>query len=115
MKKLNPQIGEYSFDEWKELAKSNPQLFECEYSKAIDSYIESRPDDSQHKLRQLQFRVDGIRRKFKRNPYICAQELNQLMMNSLHDLNYLQQGLITGLVKIQKIDVSDKLSLKIVK
>lgn len=89
---LNPQIGDYSFNEWIWLANNNPEKFELERKKAIESTIEGLPDERQHSLRQLQFRIDGQRRKYKHNGLISAQKMYDEMWASFIDLNEALKG-----------------------
>lgn len=75
MQKRNPQIGERTFEDWVKLNKENPELFEKERLKTINSEIAKFPAKNQLKANQLQFVIDGVRRKYKNLPLVCTKEL----------------------------------------
>lgn len=83
----NPMIGFFTFDEWKDLAKNNPKIFESERRLLIESAINRTEGPRRLRLQQLQFRIDGIRRKYKNNPQYCAQKISDEMYKSLVSLN----------------------------
>jgi len=84
--KDNPQIGNLNFDEWMHLAKNNPEKFELERKKLVESELEKFPPERQLKLRQLQFRCDGLRRKYKHNGLVSAQKMYGQMQESFVEL-----------------------------
>lgn len=92
--KKNPQTGKFTFDEWMHLAQNNPEQFELERKKVIDSVIEQCPEAQQLKLKQIQFRIDGIRRKYKKNGLVCAQVLCAEMEYAFHEFNDTLQQLV---------------------
>ncbi len=57
---MNP-TDNFDFDYWMNLAKSDPVRFEQERTKATRAVIESAPSHLQHRLEQLQWKVDMIR------------------------------------------------------
>lgn len=87
MEKPNPQIGHLSFDQWTVLAQDDPEKFESERNKAIESLISSFPEERRLPVKQMQFRVERIRRKFKDDPFGCAQELFLEMRLSVSKLS----------------------------
>jgi|AntRauTorckE6833_2_1112554.scaffolds.fasta_scaffold11687_4 predicted RNase H-like nuclease (RuvC/YqgF family) len=82
----NPQIGNLTFDEWMQLAKNNPEEFELKRQKMIESEIEKSPSERQLRLRQLQFRCDGLRRKYKHNAQVSAEKMYRQMQESFNEL-----------------------------
>ena len=86
MDKINPQIGSYSFDYWMELAKRNPTEFEEQRVKEISKVITNAPPESRLRLNQLQFRIDAVRFRYRKNPQVCAQVLYDEMLKSLFSL-----------------------------
>jgi len=85
--KLNPQIGNLNFDQWKHLAENDPKNFELERTKLIESELKKFPPEQQLRLRQLQFRCDGVRRKYKHNGLVSAQKMYDQMQASFSELH----------------------------
>jgi len=92
----NPQIGDHRFDEWIRLEKEEPEKFEQERKKTIEAVIQESPEEKQLRLRQLQFRIDGLRRKYKHNGLVSTQKIYEEMMSSFADL----EKALTGFRKI---------------
>lgn len=89
----NPKIGGYSFEELQKLAESDPEKFEQERTRIINSFLETVPEEKRLKLRQLQFRVDGVRRKYIKNGLACTQKMYDEMLISFYELNDVLQSL----------------------
>jgi len=70
---------EFDFDEWAELAASDPETFEKRRRAAVDFYILSQPEKHQHRLRQLQWKIDAVR-SASPNPLASCVRLYDLMM-----------------------------------
>ncbi len=70
----------FDFDEWMNLAKTNPAKFEQRRQAMIDKLIRSRAAESQRRLRGLQCRIDLERRR-ARSPLAACVRLNELMMD----------------------------------
>ncbi len=70
----------FDFDEWMNLAKTNPAKFEQRRQAMIDKLIRSREADSQRRLRGLQCRID-LERQRARSPLAACVRLNELMMD----------------------------------
>ncbi|MCU7861971.1 MAG: DUF3135 domain-containing protein, partial [Candidatus Thiodiazotropha sp. (ex Lucinoma kastoroae)] len=52
----------FDFDHFLNLAKGDPLRFEDMRQEAIDDFIATLPVDRQHRMRQLQWRIDLERR-----------------------------------------------------
>ena len=70
------------FDDWSELAKTDPAGFEARRAQVIEEFIESAPAGKQHRLRCLQWRIDRARSKAK-TPLAACIRLSQMMWESL--------------------------------
>jgi hypothetical protein len=68
------------------LARSDPQTFETLRLELIERCIDDAPAPIQLHLRQLQFRIDGIRRR-SRSPLGSAVKINALMWDSFLVMN----------------------------
>lgn len=73
-----------NFDEWAALYKENPVEFERRRVEEIEKVINSVPQHRQANLRRLQWKIDGIRQKYK--PLAATIEITKLMSQSLCDL-----------------------------
>lgn len=77
------------------LARSDPHSFETLRLELIESCIDDAPEPIRLRLRQLQFRIDGIRRR-SRSPLGATVKINSLMWNSLLEMNDELQKLRPG-------------------
>jgi len=68
------------------LARNDPQTFETLRLELIESCIDDAPEPIRLHLRQLQFRIDGIRRR-SRSPLGAAIKISSLMWDSLLEMN----------------------------
>ncbi|WP_366141817.1 DUF3135 domain-containing protein [Propionivibrio sp.] len=68
------------------LARDNPQSFEALRLELIESHINNLPETVRRRLRQLQFRIDGIRRR-SRAPLGATIKIHALMWDSFHQMN----------------------------
>ena len=68
------------------LARENPRSFETLRRQLIESLINDSPDAIQLRLRQLQFRIDGIRQR-SRSPLGAVIKIQKLMWDSFLRLN----------------------------
>jgi len=75
-----------SHEELSRLALEDPQAFEALRSAMIENFIARAPQKAQCRLRQLQFRVDGIRRR-SRSPLGALLKIQGLMWDSYLELN----------------------------
>jgi hypothetical protein len=73
-------------DSLSRLARDDPQEFEVLRSALIEDCISRAPERIQPRLRQLQFRVDGIRR-MSRTPLAATLKIQALMWDSFLEMN----------------------------
>lgn len=98
-------MSDFNFDEWQQLAKSDPEAFEKRRQQAIDELITSAPGQQQHRLRGLQWRVDMERRKYK-DSLVSCQRVFSMMWESVYSDNGLLQAL-QGKTAIQQRNEAD--------
>ena len=72
----------FDFDEWKTLAKHDPNKFEQRRRERIERVILARPDHRQRRLRGLQFRIDMERRRSKSALGACIR-ISRMMMEQV--------------------------------
>lgn len=87
-----------SHDELARLASEDPEALEVLRHELIERYIAGAPEGVQLRLRQLQFRIDGIR-KTSGSPLAASQRIHALMWESfvqlkeeLHRFGLLNRG-----------------------
>ena len=85
-------MQKFNFDEWAELAKSDPKLFERRRREAVEKMIKDSAPQRQKKLRGLQWRIDVVRKKYK-DPRVSTHRLFSMMWDSV----YGQNGLLDAL------------------
>ena len=85
-------MEKFNFDEWAELAKSDPKLFERRRREAVEKMINGSAPHRRQRLRGLQWRIDVVRRKY-RDPRVSAHRLFSMMWESV----YGQNGLLDAL------------------
>ena len=73
----------FVFDDWKELAETNPQKFEQTRESMIAGIISSAPEKCRHRLEGLQWRID-MERKRSSNPMSACVRISSMMMDSLY-------------------------------
>ena len=78
----------FNFDEWLELSKRDPQSFESRRLESIEEFINSVPEDKQHRLRCLQWKIDRVREKMP-TPLAACVAISDMMWDSLDKLNQL--------------------------
>jgi hypothetical protein len=69
-----------------QLARDDPQAFEALRAELIENAIQRAPERLQLRLRQLQFRIDGIRR-LARTPLGALLKMQALMWDSFLRMN----------------------------
>jgi hypothetical protein len=87
MQKLNTQQPEprkplVDFDQWSELAKSDPAAFEAKRAEVIEDMIMRMPEHKQERMRRLQWKVDQVRNQAS-NPVSACIKLSEMMWDSL--------------------------------
>ena len=84
-----PKISSnFDFDEWLDLLKRDPESFESRRLESIEELIISAPEDKQHRLRCLQWKIDRIREKMP-TPLAACVAISDMMWDSLDKLNQL--------------------------
>ena len=78
-----------------QLARSDPQSFELLRLALIERCIDDASEPIQLSLRQLQFRIDGIRRR-SRTPLGAVVKINALLWDSFLGMNDKLQALRTS-------------------
>jgi hypothetical protein len=78
-KPRNPLID---FDNWAELARSNPDGFEARRAQAIEDMISGMPMHKQERMRRLQWKIDQVRNQAG-NPMAACIKLSEMMWDSL--------------------------------
>ena len=76
----------HSHDALSRLAQSDPQSFETLRLELIANTIDDAPEPVQLRLRQIQFRIDGIRRR-SHSPLGATVKIQALMWESFLVLN----------------------------
>jgi len=87
LEQLKQQVN-FNFDEWLALSKSDPQSFESRRLESIEEFIKSVPEDKQHRLRCLQWKIDRVREKMP-TPLAACVAISDMMWDSLDKLNQL--------------------------
>lgn len=82
-----------NFDEWVSLAKDNPDEFEAERRRHIESFFNNVPVEKQHRLKGLQWQIDQTR-KLSRSPMASCIAISNMMWDSVHRLQESQYELV---------------------
>jgi len=82
----------FDFEYWRDLAKSDPALFEEKRLAAVNDVIADAPSDNQQQLHQLQWRIDMERRRSK-NPVDSCVRIYNMMWKQV----YAKDGLLDAL------------------
>lgn len=94
---MNTQAERFDFDEWKDLAATDPQGFELRRRKVIEREISRTPKLlRQQRLRGLQWQIDIIRNRYK-DPIVSSSKLFDMMWRSVCGENGFLQALSTSL------------------
>jgi hypothetical protein len=70
------------FDQWAELAKSDPEAFEAKRAEVIEEMIQQMPAHKQQRMRCLQWKIDQVRNQAA-NPVAACIKLSEMMWDSL--------------------------------
>ena len=81
------------FDELMVLAMKDPDAFENERQKFIDSFIDNVPQEKRHRLLGLQWKIDQTR-KLAGSPMASCIAISNMMWDSLNQLNQHQREFI---------------------
>lgn len=82
-----------NFDEWVSLAKDNPDEFEAERRRHIESFFNNVPAEKQHRLKGLQWQIDQTR-KLSRSPMASCIAISNMMWDSVNRLQESQYELV---------------------
>lgn len=74
-----------SFEDMVKMAQDDPEALEALRQEMCEAVIESVPEDSQRKLRGLQFKIDMERRRAK-TPMASCIRISQMMHESFGEL-----------------------------
>ncbi|GAB4347614.1 MAG: hypothetical protein Kow006_07530 [Gammaproteobacteria bacterium] len=77
-----PPGGTWDFNDWMELASSDPEAFEARREEAIEALIEDSPAERRHRLRCLQWRIDRVRERSS-SPLAGCISVYEMMWDSL--------------------------------
>ncbi len=81
----------FDFQEWAKLAQTDPTAFEQRRQGIIDQVIDQAPEETQHRLRQFQFRIDLERQRAK-TPLAACIRLSSMMWDMMLGPNGLAQN-----------------------
>jgi hypothetical protein len=70
------------FDQWAQLAKTDPAAFEVRRSEVIEDMIKRMPPHKQQRMRCLQWKIDQVRGQAS-NPMAACIKLSEMMWDSL--------------------------------
>jgi hypothetical protein len=73
-----------TFDELSELYRTNVEEFEIYRNQLIDEMINSAPEEHQTKLKQIQWKLNGIHKT--KNGLAATIQISKLMWESFYDL-----------------------------
>ena len=82
----------FPFDDWKNLASTDPEAFEKRREDIIRKTISKAPAGYRARLLRLQWRID-MERKRHSNPMSSCVKISKMMLDSV----YGQHGLVTAL------------------
>lgn len=71
-----------NFDQWAQLAKSDPEAFEARRAATIEAAIQRMPAHKQQRMRCLQWKIDQVRDRAS-NPMAACIKLSEMMWDSL--------------------------------
>ena len=80
------------FDDWAELAQSDPEGFEARRQQAIDALIARMPEHKQQRMRCLQWKIDQVRDRAG-SPMAACIKLSEMMWDSLTGPGGLKEAL----------------------
>lgn len=103
-----PQKSEqFVFEEWAELAQSNPQAFEQQRQQYIESFLATVPSKQRNRLERLQWRID-MERRLAATPLSACVRISRMMMDAV----YGKGGLVSAIKG--EIDPSTAPSAKVI-
>jgi hypothetical protein len=70
------------FDDWAQLARSDPAAFEAQRARVIEDLILGMPEHKRQRMRCLQWKIDQARAQCK-TPMAACVKLSEMMWDSL--------------------------------
>jgi len=86
------------WEKWAKLAREDPKRFEKERIATIEGFIMSQPVRRRHRSRQLQWKIDAVRRTSPNSLFACVQ-LYEMLMDSV----YGPRGLLAAIGLLGKV------------
>ncbi|MCW5626511.1 MAG: DUF3135 domain-containing protein [Burkholderiales bacterium] len=83
---------QFDFEEWRDLAASDPEAFERRRLEAIEALIAQAPERERQRLRGLQFRID-MERQRSSNPLGACVRISRMMWERFNDLQHALEDL----------------------
>ncbi|TCK17026.1 uncharacterized protein DUF3135 [Thiogranum longum] len=80
------------FDDWAELAQTDPAAFELRREQAIEELIARMPEHKQQRMRCLQWKIDQVRDRAG-SPMAACIKLSEMMWDSLTGPGGLKEAL----------------------
>ena len=93
IKQASTQKPLVDFDNWSELAKSDPEAFEARRAEVIEQIIQGMPAHKQQRMRCLQWKIDQVRAQAG-NPLSACITLSEMMWDSLAGPGGLRETLV---------------------
>lgn len=84
-----------NFDEWRSLARRDPEGFESARRRVLDALIAQAPEKRRRRLQAIQWRVDRVRER-SANPLAACISLSDMMWESFAGENGLLDALRGG-------------------
>ncbi len=88
----NMEQDGFDHEYWSRLWKQDPQAFETERRRLIESFIANAPEEKRQRLEGLQWRVE-LERKRAKSPYAAIVSLQRMMWDSVLGENGLLEAL----------------------
>jgi len=97
-----PEISKraFDFDKWKEMAETNPEAFEFNRQRMIDSLIATT--NHSDRLKRLQWRID-VERERSKTPISACVRLSSMMLDSVYGETGLANALRGNCTKKDKM------------
>ena len=97
-----PEISQraFDFDQWKKMAETNPEAFEFNRQRMIDSLLAKAKHSD--RLKRLQWRIDAERQRSK-SPISACVRLSNMMLDSVYGDTGLANALSGKTAKKDKV------------
>ncbi len=97
-----PEISQraFDFDQWKEMAETNPEAFEFNRQRLIESVLAKAKHSD--RLKRLQWRID-VERQRSKTPISACLRLSSMMLDSVYGEAGLADALSGKAVKKDKM------------